>query len=98
MQSARGCSRFRRLCGSRRSGQARVDPAAMDAVVQRFRRLRIGVALTDETAERRLDMAAWAAEPIIEVEMPERRIEIVHPESADHPSTEPDAFGIGGGT
>ena len=42
-------------------------------------------------------MAGRTAETIIEIEMPERGIEIVAPEQAHHPPAEPKAFGVGGG-
>ncbi len=41
-------------------------------------------------------MAAGAAEPVVEVEVPERGIEVVPPHQADHAAAEPDAFGIAG--
>ncbi len=54
--------------------------------------------MQEEAAERRLDMAARAAEAVVKIEMAEGRIEIVAPQQADHPATEPDAFGIAGRT
>src|SRR4030081_226045 len=53
--------------------------------------------LPDDAAERRLNMARRAAEPVVEVEMAERGIEIIAPEQAYHTTAEPEAFGIGGG-
>ncbi len=41
-------------------------------------------------------MAAWTAEPVIQVEMAESRVEIVAPEQADHAAAEPNAFRIAG--
>ena len=41
-------------------------------------------------------MAAGAAEPVVEVEVAERGIEVVPPHQADHAAAEPDAFGIAG--
>ena len=59
----------------------------------------LGVDLAAEAgqaAEGRLDMAAGAAEPVIEVEVPERGIEVVPPHQANHAAAEPDAFGVAG--
>ena len=41
-------------------------------------------------------MAAGAAEAVVEIEMPERGVEIVEPHQAHHAAAEPDAFGIAG--
>ena len=49
-----------------------------------------------QAAERCLDVAAGAAEAVIEVEVAEGGIEVVHPHQADHAAAEPDAFGIAG--
>ncbi len=51
-----------------------------------------------DAAERRLDVAAGAAEPVVEIEMAEGGVEIVPPHQADHAAAEPDAFGIAGRT
>ena len=51
-----------------------------------------------QAAERRLDMAAWAAEPVVEVEVPERGIEVIAPHQADHAAAEPDTFRVPGGS
>ena len=51
-------------------------------------------AKTGQAAEGRLDMAAGAAEPVIEIEVPERSIQVVPPHQANHPAAEPDAFGV----
>ena len=59
----------------------------------------LGVDLTakaGQAAERGLDMAAGAAEAIVEVEVPERGIEVVQPHQTDHAAAEPDAFRIAG--
>ena len=39
---------------------------------------------------------ARAAETVVEIEMAERRVEVVSPEQPDHPAAEPDALGIAG--
>ncbi len=59
-------------------------------------RLWIEGAEAGEAAERRLDVAARAAEAVVQVEMAERGIEVVAPHQADHAAAEPDAFRIAG--
>ncbi len=71
----------------------------MNAAVQSLGHLGIdGRAESHQAAERRLDVAARAAEAIIKVEMPESGIEVVAPHQPDHAPAEPDAFRIAGGT
>src|SRR6187431_1351625 len=72
-----------------------IDPADVDAAVEGFGHLGIDLAAeAGQAAECRLDMAARAAEPVVEIEMPERGIEVVAPHQANHPAAEPDAFGV----
>jgi len=49
-----------------------------------------------QAAEGGLDVAAGAAEAVVEVEMTERGIEVVPPHQPHHASAEPDAFGVAG--
>jgi len=59
----------------------------------------LGIDLVEEphqATERRLDMAARAAEPVVEVEMAEGGIEVVAPHQDHDPAAEPDAFGVAG--
>jgi hypothetical protein len=49
-----------------------------------------------QAAEGRLDVAAGAAEPVIEIEVPERGVEVVAPHQADHTAAEPDTFRVPG--
>src|SRR4029079_4757309 len=49
-----------------------------------------------QAAERRLDMAAGAAEAVVEVEMAKGGIEVIPPHQPDHAPAEPNAFGIAG--
>src|SRR5262249_60861825 len=51
--------------------------------------------LTHQATKRRLDMAARATEPVIEIEMPKGGVEIVPPHVVDDAAAEPDAFRIG---
>jgi len=75
-----------------------IDPAGMDAAVKRFSDLGVdGSAESHHAAERALDVTAGAAEPFVEVEVAERRVEIVAPHQPDHPPAEPDAFRVSGG-
>ena len=74
---------------------ARIDPAGVDAAVEGFGHLGVDLAAkAGQAAEGRLDMAAGAAEPVVEIEMAERGIEVVAPHQADHAAAEPDAFGV----
>ena len=41
-------------------------------------------------------MAAGAAEPVVEVEVPEGGVEVVAPHQAHYAATEPDTFGVTG--
>jgi hypothetical protein len=67
----------------------------MNASVQRFGHLRIDrCTKTGQTTEGGLDVAAGAAEPIVEIEMAESGIEVVEPHQAYDTATEPDAFWI----
>ena len=68
----------------------------MDPGIEGFGCLGIDVALTHDAAETDLHMLAGAAEPIVQIEMSERGVEIVAPHQADRPFAEPDAFGLGG--
>jgi len=69
----------------------------MDAAAQGLRDLGIDLpAETGQAAERRLDVPAGAAEPVVEIEVPESGVEIVPPHQAHHPAAEPDAFRVAG--
>ena len=70
----------------------------MDVTVQGVGDLGIDLpAKTGQTTKRRLDVAAGAAETVVQIEMPERSVEIVEPHQADHAAAQPDAFRIAGG-
>lgn len=70
----------------------------MDPAVQRFGDLVVDLAAEpDQTAERRLDVAAGAAETIVKIEVAEGGVEVVAPHQADHAAAKPDAFRIAGG-
>jgi hypothetical protein len=76
----------------------RIDPAAVHPAVQAGRHLGVDQsAKPRQASERRLDVAARAAEPVVQVEMAERGVEIVEPHQAHDPSTKPDTFRISGG-
>lgn len=66
----------------------------MNAAVQAVRHLGIDRAETHQTTEGGLNVAAGAAEPIIEIEVTERGVEIVAPHQRHNAAAEPDAFGI----
>src|SRR5271169_4706198 len=81
----------------RRWWHQRVDPAGVDPAVQAVGSLRIDrVSVQNQAPERRLDVPARAAEPIVEIEMAKGSIEIVAPEQADHTAAKPDAFRVAG--
>ena len=69
----------------------------MDMVPEAVRDLIVDLrAKTGQAAEGGLDMPTRAAEAIIEVDMAERGVEIVHPDQLHDAPPEPDAFGIPG--
>ena len=88
--------------GRRRGGRcrrlrlgARIDPAGMNSIVEAARYLVVDLGPEPgQAAEAGLDMAAGAAKAVIEVEVPERRIEVVQPHQANHAAAQPDAFGV----
>src|SRR6185312_5415318 len=82
--------------GGRLGLEGRVQPAGMHAAVEGFLRLRVDISLADQAAERGLDMRAWTAEAVVEIEVAEGGIEVVTPQQGDHPAAEPDAFGVAG--
>jgi hypothetical protein len=51
-----------------------------------------------QAAESRLDMAARAAEPVVEIEMPKSSVEVVARHQDHHPAAKPDAFRVAGRT
>jgi hypothetical protein len=85
------------LCGSRslRLG-AGVDPAGMNTSAQAFRCFGVDGAKAHETPERRLNVAAGAAKPVVQIEMAEGGVEIVAPHQDHHAAAEPDAFRVSG--
>lgn len=69
----------------------------MNAAVKRLRHLGVDLAAkTSQATKRRLDMAAWAAEPVVEIEVTKGGVEIVEPHQSHDPATEPDAFRVSG--
>ena len=74
-----------------------IDPAGVNAAVERLGHLGIDLAAkAGQAAEGRLDMAAGAAEPVVEIEVAKGGVEVVEPHQAHHAAAEPDAFGISG--
>jgi hypothetical protein len=70
----------------------------MNASTQGFRLLGVDGPKAHEAPECRLNVAAGAAEAIIEVEMTERGVEIVAPHQHHDAAAEPDAFRVTGRT
>lgn len=67
----------------------------MNTPVQRFGHLRIDRCTeSGQTAECSLDVATGAAEPVIEIEMPESGIEVIKPHQTHDTAAKPDAFRI----
>jgi hypothetical protein len=66
----------------------------VNAAGQRFLLLRVDVSLPDKATESGLNMRARTAEAIVEIEVPEGRVEVVAPEKANHAAAKPDAFRI----
>jgi hypothetical protein len=69
----------------------------VNAVIQALWNLVVDLpAKTRQAAEGRLDMAARAAEPVIEIEVPEGGVEVVTPHQTHNAAAEPDAFRVPG--
>src|SRR5262249_6877680 len=64
---------------SRSRRNDRIDPAGVDAGGEAFGRFRVDAALAHDAAERLLDVPRRTPEPVVEIEMPERGVEIVAP-------------------
>jgi hypothetical protein len=69
----------------------------MDPSAQAVRRLGVDRAEAYQATKSRLHMAARAAEPVVQIEMAERGIEVVAPHQDHDPASEPDAFRVSGG-
>ncbi len=78
--------------GRRLGFEIRVDPAGVHTGAEAFLHLRIDAALPDDTAKGRLQMRARTAKPIVQSEVPIRRVEIVPPKQIDRTASEPNAF------
>lgn len=59
-----------------------------------LRCLQIDFTLTDDATEARLHVVPRAAETVVEVEMAERRVEIILPQQSNDASSQPDTFWI----
>ena len=96
-RSARGRRRWR---GVGRRGlrlRSRIDPARLNAVTKAPWHLVVDLrAEPGQATKRRLDMSAGTAEPVIEVEVTKRGVEIIPPHQAHHATAEPDAFRVPG--
>src|ERR1700745_3259766 len=82
----------RRGCLGRGRRQTRIEPAGVNAAVQRFLRFGIDISLAYQAAEGRLDMCARATEAVIEVQVAEGGIEVVAPEQTHDPAAKPDGL------
>ena len=84
---------------SRRGGrlQSRIYPARMDPSIKAVGGFGIDhVGMQNKAPERHLDMAAWAAEAVIELKVAKGGVQIVAPKQADDAPPKPDAFRIAG--
>lgn len=76
---------------------SRVNPAGVDATVQGLSNLGVNRRTeADQASERRLDMAARAAKPVVEIEVPEGGIEVIAPHQSHHAAAKPNALRIAG--
>jgi hypothetical protein len=77
-----------------------IPPALINELIERVGRLLIlliDVALAHDAPETDLNMLGWTAEPIIQLKVTERGVEIVLPHQADCAYAEPDTFAPGRG-
>jgi hypothetical protein len=84
--------------GSRLKGG--IPPALIDELVERVSRLLIlliDVALAHDASETDLNMLSRTTEPIIQLKVTERGVEIVLPHQADRAYAKPDTFAPGSG-
>ena len=88
----RGCR------GSRRQADLgrRIDPASVDSGGEAFGSLGVRISEPDNATERGLDLTRRTAEPVIQLHMPERSIEIIAVKESDGAPAEPHAFGLAG--
>jgi hypothetical protein len=76
-----------------------IDPAGVNPSAQALGYLGIDlIGKADEASKRRLDVAAGTTKPVIKIQMPKRRVEVIPPHQYDHSATQPNAFGVAGGT
>jgi hypothetical protein len=68
----------------------------MNTSTQAFWCFGVDGAKAHEAPERRLNVAAGAAKPVIQIEVAERGVEIVAPHQNHHAAPEPDAFRVSG--
>lgn len=68
----------------------------MNAGLESLRDLGVDIPTSHNTPERRLNMSARAAKPVVKIEMAERGVEIVPPQQVDHAATKPNTFRVAG--
>src|SRR5215475_2919467 len=76
----------------------RIDPAGVHARGEAVGSLGIRIADPHDATERSLDVARRAAEPVIQLHVPEGRIEIITVKESDGAPAEPDALRLTGRT
>jgi hypothetical protein len=75
-----------------------IPPALVDELIERVSRLLIlliDVALAYDAPETDLNVLGRTAEPIIQLKVTERGVEVVLPHQADRADAEPDTFALG---
>src|SRR3982750_2124036 len=81
--------------GSRLRLHGRIDPAGVNPAAKRLGDLGIDLgAKPGQAAKGRLDVTAGAAEAVVEIEMPERGVDIIQPHQPHHATAKPYAFRI----
>src|SRR5262245_35603277 len=88
-----GCGGSSRQVDLRR----RIDPAGVHPSGKAFG-LRIRIAQPDNATERSLDVARRATKPVVQLHMPEGRVEIVAVKQPDRAPAKPDALRLAGRT
>jgi hypothetical protein len=71
----------------------------VNAAVEGLRHLGVDLgAKTGQAAKGCLNVTTWASKTIVNIQMPERGVDIVAPHQSDHAATKPDAFRVTGRT
>ena len=92
--AASGCGRGGRS-GSRLRLRRRIDPAGVNPAAKRLGHLGIDLgAKPGQAAKGRLYVTAGATKAVVEIEMPERGVDIIQPHQPHHATAKPYAFRV----